>query len=133
VLAHPRPVLSITFSDDGRTLVSANTSGRPGESELRILDPVGGKPLGAIDRDISTGTSLTLVPHSTLAALAYKDGTVHVVDVGLDAGAARLTGHAPKEAWAPAFAPDGRTLASAGHDGVTQLRGTTSVVGTGAS
>jgi WD40 repeat protein len=111
-----RPILSAEFSPDGRTLAA--------------LQPVAGKPLGVLHRiDVDSGQIQAAFAGENVsngAQFRFSPAGEALVITAFDSNArrwnlpARLRGH-NQEVWGLAFAPGGRTLASASDDHTIKL------------
>ena len=114
---HTSGVCTVTWSPDGKTLVSGGW-----DKTIRLWNPVDGKEVrrlpGSQDSDLSVAWS----PDGKLLASAsvnnYK--TIRLWEPATGKEIRLLTGH--KHAmWSVAWSPDGRMLASAGFDGCVRL------------
>jgi WD40 repeat protein len=119
------PILSIAFSPEGTSLVSAGAF----ESCIRIWDPRSGR----LDRILSghayTTTGVAFCPGGGMLATTGGDGLVKLWNVSTGRLLHRLVGHS---AWlgSVAFSPNGKIIAATGGDGnvrmwdLDELRGT---------
>lgn len=123
VLPHQFEVNCVAFSPDGRTIASAaSDKDSPEENgEVKLWDATTGGPLATFDRYVGDVNSVAFVPGTTLLMVGCGNKSVRLLDTGAASAAKQLTGHAPKETWSLAFAPDGRTLASGGDDHQVRL------------
>ena len=106
--------MTVAFSNDGRLLAVGNCDG-----SVRIWNFHSARKL----QDFSVGSrdvrSMTFSPDDT--RLAFTSGKkVFVYDVTTGRSVGALTAHTG-DGWAVAFAPDGKTLASAGNDGTVKF------------
>jgi WD40 repeat protein len=105
---------TVAFSNDGRLLAVGNWDG-----SVRIWNFHSARKL----QDFSVGTrdvrSMTFSPDETRLAFVSGD-KMFVYDVASGRRLGALTAHMG-DGWAVAFAPDGKTLASAGNDGTVKF------------
>lgn len=123
-LSVPGRVRAVAFAPDGRTLATTSTEG-----PVRLWDTAG-RPAAEPAPDTADARAVAFSPDGRTLAVAAADGTVRLHDptggAGSTAGqggpapAAVLAGHTGRID-ALAYAPDGRTLASAGSDGTVRL------------
>ncbi|MEU6864560.1 helix-turn-helix domain-containing protein [Streptomyces sp. NPDC046876] len=129
-LTVPGRVRALAFAPDGRTLAATSTEG-----PVRLWDTAG-RPAAVLEPDTADARAVAFSPDGRTLAVAAADGTVRLHDptggaAGPDdtgrpatapatAPAAVLAGHTGRVD-ALAYAPDGRTLASAGSDGTVRL------------
>ena len=115
VLPHPRPVTSVTYGKDGRTLATTSTDG-----VVRLW----ALPVPVLSRSTGHVYALAFSPNGRLLATSGEDGKVWLWDVS---DPARPTPAAPPLTGANgfltslAFSPDGRRLAGGGSGSVVQL------------
>jgi WD40 repeat protein len=108
---HKDGVRMVAFSRDGKTLASN------GEHAILLWDPATGKPIAhSLNKLQYDGLSLALSPDGKTVAVGGGHGSfeTHVVDLATG----KEIGTCPhKDAvWCVAFSPDGKLVASAGHD-----------------
>ena len=125
---HAGPVLSLVFSPDGATVVTASA-----DRSLKVWDAVGGKLRHTLSNHTDVIRSLAARP----AARGREDGAVQERDPWSCASAAddrtvriwqpgigrmvRIVRRHDAPALALAYAPDGKTLFSAGVEGVIRI------------
>jgi eukaryotic-like serine/threonine-protein kinase len=101
------------FSEDGRLLAIW----REAEKRVDIVDLTSGDVVATLRL---TGTSnvsvVSLIRNGAALALGSRDRSVRIWNLRPTTGPVVNRAHAPEEAWALAFSPDGRTLASGGDD-----------------
>jgi WD40 repeat protein/serine/threonine protein kinase len=116
------PIRYLGFSQDGQELV-AGLFGRPDKAGTaaqiwnvaEALHPTQGhkRPAATFDLSHTALASLALAPDGRTLAMASNDGLIRLWRPRLSERPAPMS-HAPDEAWAVAFSPDGKLLASAG-------------------
>jgi WD40 repeat protein len=127
-LAQPAPVSALAVSPDGRWLAAGNNSGT-----VLIWDTTTGAPSQELARLAAPAQRLTFSPECAsppdtparpcgyVLASSHQDQRIRLWSVPGSANpAAALPGHTDRIT-ALAFSPDGRTLASAGWDGLARL------------
>ncbi len=125
---HKTTITSMTFSADGKTLVSCGQvlfgfrSGDPGESETKFVrgwDVATGEELPGFPAMRASFATLSS-DGRMLASMADMGNTVALLEMATKSRRAELKGH-KEMIFATAFAPNGRTLASGSMDGTVRL------------
>jgi WD40 repeat protein len=125
---HKTVLAAITFSADGKTLVSCGVvlfgmrTGEPGESEtkfLRVWDVAKGEEIPGFPPMRANCVTLSS-DGRTLATTAFLGKSIPLLEMATKSQRAELKGHTDM-IFAITFAPDGRTLASASMDGTVRL------------
>jgi WD40 repeat protein len=113
-------VVTVTFTPDGRTLVTGTRYARPTPSRVRLWDLARRQPRAECAGHLSSVYAVACSPDGALVASCGSDLTVRLWDAATGAPRGVLVGHTGT-VQAVAFAPDSRTLASAGDDGKVRL------------
>ena len=124
--------MSVAFSPDGKMLASGVWYGT-----VRLWDVASGKEIRQLQGHNRAVFSLVFSPDGKMLASAGHDGTVRLWDVASGKEVHQLQGHPERdtnvvpelaeamarkyEVYAVVFSPDGKMLASAGHDGTLRL------------
>lgn len=112
---HGDQVISVTFSPDGKTLIS----GGQGRS-IRLWDLDSGKERLRCEGHPGQVWTVAYSPDGKLLASASEDRSIRLWDPATGKEIRLLQGHFGA-VWSVAFAPDGKTLASASEDGTVRL------------
>ncbi|HEX5106759.1 MAG TPA: hypothetical protein VFV87_23225 [Pirellulaceae bacterium] len=118
VAGHKQPVLCMAFSPQGKTLASGAAGGG-----LHVLDPRIGKVRKTFQTHTGRLTGIAFLPDAAGILTAGEDETIrlwHAADPPLSP-LVSLAAHGDA-AFAVAFSPDGKWLASGGKDAVVALR-----------
>jgi RNA polymerase sigma factor (sigma-70 family) len=109
---HQTPIGCLKYMPDGKTLISGSY-----DWAIRLWDPESGKELASH----STAWRTAALTHDgKLVTRALKDGTIILLETRTGKEVRRLKGH-PGEIMALEFAPDDKSLASAGIDNKVRI------------
>ncbi len=110
LLGHTNWISALSFSADGKTLVSGSE-----DNTIRLWDIQTGKLKGLLDEHRDDVNSVVFSPDGRTLASCSSDGTIQLWDMHIGRTFAILRGSAkfPAGVNAIAFSPDGQTLASA--------------------
>jgi WD40 repeat protein len=111
--AHPGGVFAVVFSPDGKTLATGGADGA-----VKLWDVATGVTKGVYRGHDSLVLRLHFSPDGRLAVSATDAGDVHLWDVATQRRKAALADKVDLQMGTLAFAPDGKTLATA--DGLSQ-------------
>ncbi|MEV6236107.1 hypothetical protein [Lentzea sp. NPDC051838] len=117
VFTHPDPLRAVALTPDGKIVAGAGT-----EHAVRLWDVSSGEPVSVIDDFTDAIPMIRFSPGGRVLAVAMTD-LVRLYDVTDPAHPRRLgeaRGHTDR-VYSMSFAPDGRTLATAGIDRTAQL------------
>ncbi len=106
-LRHGGFVSSLTFTRDGKTLISAS-----GDGLIRLWDPATGKERRRLKGHTAAVLSLALAPDGNWLASGSADRTVRLWDMATGKQLRLIEGHR-REVASLTFSPDGTQLASA--------------------
>jgi WD40 repeat protein len=123
-LRHGDSVHWLSFSPDGRFLISGSSGGGGGgDASVRVWEVWTGTPV----RQITIGevsrlkyAHLAISPKADVVAVGWADGVIHLWDLTSGSKLRELTGHTTQVAWM-AFSPDGSRLASASYEGTLRI------------
>ncbi|PCE24299.1 WD40 repeat domain-containing protein [Burkholderia ubonensis] len=107
---HRKPVFSVAFSEDGKTLASGSYDG-----SVMLWDVEQHKPIANMTGHGEEVYGVAFRPHARQVASANEDGTVTLWDVDSRKSVAVFRGH-QGTVTSVAFSPDGKLLASGGAD-----------------
>ncbi|KVD78224.1 hypothetical protein WJ78_08640 [Burkholderia ubonensis] len=107
---HQKPVFSVAFIDDGKTLASGSYDG-----SVMLWDVEQHKPIAKISGHGEEVYGIAFRPHARQLASANADGTVTLWDVDRHTSVTVFRGH-EGIVTSVAFSPDGKLLASGGAD-----------------
>lgn len=108
-LRHPQWVQSVTFTPDGKSLVSAG-----GEGIVRFWDAATGKELGRLEGHTRGVFGVAFDSSGKDLASASNDGTIRIWDVQTRKCRYSVKAHEGSQVACTAIAPDGKLLASGG-------------------
>ena len=112
---HTRPVLSVSFSPDGRSLASGSLDGT-----VHLWDVATGVHLRTLEGHTDWVLSVSFSPDGETLASGSADDRVHLWDVATGVHLRTLEGHT-YVVWSVSFSPDGRRLASGSGDDTVRL------------
>jgi hypothetical protein len=113
---HQKPVNTVSFSPDGKTLASAGE-----DNTVKLWDVASERELKSLSGHQDFVTSVSFSPDGkTLASVSWGDNTVKLWDVGSGQELKSLSGH-QDTVWSVSFSPDGKTLAGASDDSTVKL------------
>jgi WD40 repeat protein/uncharacterized caspase-like protein len=107
---HAGPVVSITFSRDGRLLASGSV-----DNTIKLWDPATGNQLRALKGHDMTVTALAFSPDDRVLASGSADKTIKLWDFANARVTQTFVGHTLHVS-SVAFSPDGKIIASGGAD-----------------
>jgi WD40 repeat protein len=113
-LGHEKPIWSVAFSPDGKSLVSGSDDGT-----VRLWDVGTGKERLCLRGHTRDVRAVAFAPAGRSVASGGFDGTVRVWDA--NTGKGRIIGKHGHILFSVAFSPDGKLLASAGKDDPVRL------------
>jgi len=108
-------IVGMSFSRDGKTLVSAG-----GDGNIRFWDAATGEVRQTLTGHTNAIYKAVFSPNEKLLASSSRDATARIWDVATGRELYKLSGYkcAVKSV---VFSPDGETLASTGNDGILKL------------
>ena len=111
-LRHAASLMSVVFTPDGKTIISASV-----HDSVRLWDAATGAPKGVLPQLMNGGViALAVSPDGKTLAASNPDSTVRFWDIATLKPLAACRGHTgPVRALF--FTPDGKTLITAGGDG----------------
>lgn len=109
----------LAFSPDGK-LLAVNSSSRPRDARLRLLDVATGKEVRQLGEPQGGVVAVAFSPDGKLLAAGGTDKIVRLWDPATGQELRRLEGH-EKAVWTIAFAPDGKALATGSEDQTIRL------------
>jgi WD40 repeat protein/serine/threonine protein kinase len=115
LFGHTAAVYSVSFSSDGRRLVSASA-----DRSVRVWNVKTGECDTVLSGHTDDVFSAVFHPDGTRIASAGRDRVVWLWDVATGEEVARLSGH-KDYVFSLAFSPDGRTLVSGSGDGTVRV------------
>ncbi len=115
LIGHKKEVWGLTFSRDGRTLVSSSDDGT-----LKLWEMASGVERRTLKGHGSLVSAVAYSPDGELLASSGWDNRIRLWKAGSGAEIRTLSGHA-EHVCAVAFSPDGKTLASGGDDRAIRL------------
>ncbi len=115
LVGHERFVQALSFTKDGKTLVSASCSDRT----LRVWDVPARKQVRLLGRHLDLIYGVSLSPDDKVVASAGQDNLVRMWDLASGKELRPGGGH-EHAVWSVAFAPDGRTLFTGSRDGTVR-------------
>jgi Tol biopolymer transport system component len=107
---HAEPVLSVTFSPDGKTLASGGA-----DRCIKLWDVATGNNTVTLTGEGDRSMSVAFSPDGKTLASGSSSGTANLVNLASGKAAVRLPGHT-SSVWSVAFSPDSRTLATGSWD-----------------
>jgi len=114
-LRHWRPVTSVAYSPDGKTVASASE-----DFTITLWDPATGKASRTLQGNQGQVYAVAFSPDGRTLASTGFDQTVRLWDVATGRTRRVLKSHT-KRVLAVAFSPDGKTLASGGDDKIVKV------------
>jgi WD40 repeat protein len=115
LLGHTQPVFGVTFSRDGRRLVSTSL-----DRTVRLWDPASGAALAELRGHTDDVFTAVFHPEGRRIASAGRDRVIRLWDATTGEEVARLQGHT-NYVYSLAFSPAGTTLASGSGDFTVRL------------
>ncbi len=112
---HTGPVISVTWSPDGKTLASAS-----GDNTIRLWDPASGKTLRTLIGHTGPIWSVTWSPDGKMLASAGEDKTIRLWDPASGSALRSIAGHTDF-VYSVAWSPGGKLLASGSKDKTVRL------------
>jgi len=115
-LVHDEVVTAVTFTPDGRTLLTAERPGPAGGGPVRLWDHAAGTVVSTLDNAVGSDPTMDLHPDGRRLITAGRDVPVRLWD--LTTGQATALGQRAEDVSAIRFSTDGSGFATAGAEGV---------------
>lgn len=119
LIGYTHPVTSVSFSPDGRTLVSGSSAAHR-DDNTRLWDITTGKQKKTLIRYMGSTHSVVFSPDGRTLASGSGDGTIHLWDIATGLRKKTFIGHTDI-VLSVSFSPNGQTLASGSQDDTIRL------------